>query len=63
MSRLRPDYHDETFLIPASEDHFVIADPNSMWASVVFYELANGAWYVHIGSRATPLVSRSVRSR
>jgi CubicO group peptidase (beta-lactamase class C family) len=46
----------QTFsLVPLNSDLCVVQLPGSTaWHAVVFYQLANGASYVHFGGRATP---------
>jgi hypothetical protein len=44
-------------LVAVEPDVFALKDPaETTWTAVTFYELADGARYVHYGARANPFV-------
>ncbi|MDQ2847569.1 MAG: beta-lactamase family protein [Actinomycetota bacterium] len=57
MTDLNPESHDYE-LVPVAENRFaarMTGSPN--WTPVLFYSIADGTRYVHLGVRATPRVS------
>jgi len=57
MAELDPESH-EYELVPISENRFAARIRGSAnWTPVLFYSIADGTRYVHLGVRATPKVS------
>lgn len=58
FAELAPKPVHEYALHPVEPDVFAMRPPGvSTWTAVTFYELGNGARYVHYGARANPLVA------
>ena len=58
LAALVPEPVHEYALAPVEPGVFAIKAPGTTtWVAVTFYELADGARYVHYGARANPLVS------
>ena len=58
FAALVPEPVHEYALAPVEPDVFAIRAPGTTsWIPVTFYELADGARYVHYGARANPLVT------
>jgi CubicO group peptidase (beta-lactamase class C family) len=57
LAELVPKAVHEYPLVAVGPDVFALKDPaETTWTAVTFYELADGARYVHYGARANPLV-------
>ena len=58
LAELVPEPVHEYVLEPVEPDVFAMRAPGTTsWIAVTFYELADGARYVHYGARANPLVA------
>ena len=58
LAALVPEPVHEYPLVQVEPDVFAIRPPaTTTWSAITFYELADGARYVHYGARANPLVS------
>jgi CubicO group peptidase (beta-lactamase class C family) len=58
LAEIMPKPVHEFPLVAVEHDVFALKDPaETTWTAVTFYELADGARYVHYGARANPLVS------
>jgi hypothetical protein len=62
LAALDEDPVEELTLVPVSEQVFVTrSDGEQTWTPAVFYSLADGAHYVHMGGRATPRIQEGAR--
>jgi CubicO group peptidase (beta-lactamase class C family) len=62
LAALEEDPVEELTLVPVTERVFVTrSDGEQTWTPAVFYSLADGSRYVHMGGRATPRIQEAVR--